>query len=256
METRAGKIRRRGFPLCIEKARLITESHQQTEGEPSIIRYAKAFSHMLENMPILIDNDELLVGEGASKPWGAEIDPLLGVWREEEIKAAAEEGIVSVDEIDWPLFRELGKYWETRCSEYLQSKLFDERIFRYLQLGITLPPMKRKDEFRGAYAGSGLCLSFAFTDCYADFSRWLNGLNPIIQEAEEELRNLRFFNLDDVEKKLFLEAAIMVLKAVIRLADRYAEAAGALAEKEQNVRRKEELKKNCRDMSLDPRKSP
>jgi hypothetical protein len=164
------------------------------------------------------------------------------VWREEEIKAAAGEGIIAVDEIDWPLFRELGKYWETRCSEYIQSKLYDERIFRYLQLGITLPPMKRKDEFRGAYAGSGLCLSFAFTDCYADFSRWLNGLNPIILEAEEELRNLRFFNLDDVGKKLFLEAAIIVLKAVIRLADRYAEAAEALAENEGNTRRKEELR--------------
>jgi len=63
--------------------------------------------------------------------------------------------------------------------------------------------MKRKDEFRGAYAGSGLCLSFAFTDCYADFSRWLNGLNPLILEAEEELQSLRFFRLDDVGKKLF-----------------------------------------------------
>lgn len=239
----ADKIRRRGFPLSIEKARLITESYQQTEGEPSIIRYAKAFSYMLENMPVLIDSDELLVGEGAGKPWGAEIDPFLGVWREEEIKAAAEEGIITIDKIDWPLFRELGRYWETRCSEYIQSKLFDERIFRYLQLGVTLPPMKRKDEFRGAYAGSGLNLSFAFTDCYSDFSRWLNGLNPIILEAEEELRNLRFFSLDDVEKKLFLEAAIIVLKAAIRLANRYAEAAGALAEIEADTRRKEELKK-------------
>jgi formate C-acetyltransferase len=55
METLADKIRRRGFPLCIEKARLITESYQQTEGEPPIIRYAKAFSYMLENMPVLID---------------------------------------------------------------------------------------------------------------------------------------------------------------------------------------------------------
>jgi formate C-acetyltransferase len=243
METPADRIRRRGFPLCIEKARLITESYQQTEGEPPILRCAKAFSHMLENMPVLIDKDELFVGEGASKPWGAEMDPFLGVWREEDVRAAAEEGIITVDEMDWPLFRELGRYWERKCSEYVQSKLYDERIFRYLQLGITLPPMKRKDEFRGAYAGSGLCLSFAFTDCYTDFSRWLNGLNPIILEAEEELRNLRFFNLDDVGKKLFLESAIMVLKAVIRLAERYAEAAEALAEKEGNSRRKEELRR-------------
>ena len=243
METATGKICRGGFPLCIEKARLITESYRQTEGEPAVIRYAKAFSHMLGNMPALIGSDELFVGEGASKPWGAEIDPFLGVWREEEVKAAAEEGIISVEEMDWPMFRELGRYWETRCSEYVQSKLFDERLYKYLQLGITLPPMRRKDEFRGAYAGSGLCLSFAFTDCYTDFARWMNGLNPIIAEAEVELRNLRFFNLEDVEKKVFLEAMIIALKAVVRLADRYAEAADRLAKKEENSRRKEELKR-------------
>ena len=243
METPKSNIRRSGFPLCIEKARLITESYKQTEGEPAVIRYAKAFSHMLENMPALISRDELFVGEGASRPWGAEIDPFLGVWREKEIREAAEEGIISVEEMDWPMFRELGRYWETRCSEYIQSKLFDERLYRYLQLGITLPPMRRKDEFRGAYAGSGLCLSFAFTDCYTDFERWLNGLNPIIAEAEEELRNLRFFTLEDVEKKVFLEATIMVLKAVIRLANRYAEAADALAKEEEDPHRGEALKR-------------
>jgi pyruvate-formate lyase len=177
MEKLSAKIRRGGFPLCIEKARLITESFKQTEGEPAIIRYAKAYSHMLENIPVLIDNDELFVGEGASKTWGAEIDPFLGVWKEPEIRSAAEDGIVSVEETDWPMMREIGRYWETRCSEYAQSKLFDDRFIKYLQLGITLPPMKSKDEFRGAYAGSGLCLSFNFTDCYTDFTRWLNGLN-------------------------------------------------------------------------------
>ena len=243
MATSTAKIRRGGFPICIEKARLITESYKQTEGDPAIIRYAKAYSYMLENMPVLIDNDELFVGEGASQPWGAEIDPFLGVWREEEIKEAAREGIISAEDLDWPLFRELAQYWETRCSEYIQSKLFDERLYKYLQLGVTLPPMRRKDEFRGAYAGSGLCLSFAFTDCYTDFARWLNGLDPIIKEAEDELRNLRFLSLDDVQKKLFLEAAIVVLKSVIRLAGRYADAAEALAENEKNPQRNKELKR-------------
>ena len=98
MDNLIGKIRRGGFPLCIEKARLITESFKQTEGEPAVIRYAKVYSHMLENMPVLIDDDELFVGEGASKPWGAEIDPFLGVWKEEEIRGAVEDGIVSIED--------------------------------------------------------------------------------------------------------------------------------------------------------------
>jgi formate C-acetyltransferase len=256
MEILSAKIRRRGFPLCIEKARLITESFKQTEGEPAILRYAKAYAHMLENIPVLIDNDELFVGEGASKPWGAEIDPFLGVWKEDEIRSAVEDGIVSVEETDWPRIREIGRYWETRCSEYAQSKLFDDRFFKYLQLGITLPPMKSKDEFRGAYAGSGLCLSFNFTDCYTDFVRWLNGLNPIIEEIEEELRNLRFFSLDSVEKKLFLSASLMVLKSVIRLANRYAETAEKLAEVEKDPLRKKELDRIAEACRWVPANSP
>jgi formate C-acetyltransferase len=256
MDNLSTRIVRGGFPLCIEKARLITESFKQTEGEPAIIRYAKAYAHMLENIPVLINDDELFVGEGASKPWGAEIDPFLGVWKENEIRSAAEDGIVSVAEADWPKIREIGRYWETRCSEYAQSKLFDDRFFKYLQVGITLPPMKNKDEFRGAYAGSGLCLSFNFTDCYTDFARWLNGLNPIIKAIEDELQNLRFFSLDAVEKKLFLTASLVTLKAIIRLANRYAEAAAKLADLEKDPRRKKQLERIAETCHLVPANSP
>ena len=243
IEKLSDKILKKSFPLCTEKARLITESYRETEGEPPILSHAKAYAHMLENMPVLIDDDELIVGEGASKPWGAELDPFLGQWNEEDIKGAVEDEIVSVEEKEWPAIREIGKYWKTRCAEFSQSKLFDDRLFGFLQLGITLPPMKKKEEFRGAYAGSGLCLSFNFTDCYADFERWMNGLNPIIKEAEEELKALKLLDQDAVQKKYFLEGMIIVLKAVIRLADRYADAAESLAMNEKDPERKKELER-------------
>ncbi|HTY81943.1 MAG TPA: pyruvate formate lyase family protein [Dehalococcoidales bacterium] len=256
MKDLSAKIVRGNFPLCIEKARLITESFKLTEGEPAIIRYAKAYSHMLENIPVLIDDDELFVGEGASKPWGAEIDPFLGIWKEEEIRGAVEDGIVSVEEVDWPKIREIGRYWETKCSEYAQSKLFDDKLFNYAQLGVTLPPMRNKDEFRGAYAGSGLCLSFNFTDCYTDFDRWMKGLNPIIREIEEELRNIKFLSRDAVDKKLYLEASVMVLKSIIRLANRYAEKAEKLAVNEKSPARKNELQKIAEACRRVPAEAP
>ena len=34
--------------------------------------------------------------------------------------------------------RELGQYWETRCAEYLQSMLFNDRLFGYLQSFLCL----------------------------------------------------------------------------------------------------------------------
>jgi pyruvate formate-lyase/glycerol dehydratase family glycyl radical enzyme len=249
------KIRRRQFPLCTEKARLITESYRTTEGEPAIIRNAKAYAHMLVNFPVLIDDDELFVGEGASKHWGAELDPFLGQWKEEDIRSAAEDGIISVEEDEWSQIRELGQYWETRCAEYLQSKVFNEKLFGYLQMGITLPPMKKKEEFRGAYAGSGLCFSFNFTDCYMDHEKWIHGLNPIIEEAETELKSLKLLTREAVEKKYFLEAMIMVLKAVIRLAENYADAAESLAAMEKDSRRKKELEQiaaACRWVPANP----
>jgi pyruvate formate-lyase/glycerol dehydratase family glycyl radical enzyme len=243
MGKQEASICRGAFPLCLEKARLITESYRQTEGEPPVIRNARAFANVLDKMPVLIDDDELFVGEGASHPWGVEIDPFLGVWKEDEVRGAAQDGIISIAQVDWALFRELGAYWETRCSEYAQAQLFDDRMFNYLQLGVTLPPMRRKDEFRGAYAGSGLCLSFNFTDCYTDFEKWLGGLDPIIEKIEAELRNISFFSLESVEKKLYLEASLIVLKAIIRLANRYAGEADRRAAMETDPRRKQQLER-------------
>ncbi|MBN2238782.1 MAG: pyruvate formate lyase family protein [Dehalococcoidales bacterium] len=256
MNTLAEKIVRNRFPLCVEKTRLITESYKTTEGEPEILRYAKAYAHMLENIPVIIDTEELFVGEGASKPWGAEMDPFLGVWKEEEIRGAVEEGIVSVADEDWPLIRELGTYWETRCSEYRQAQLFDDKFFNYLQVGVTLPPMKTKDEFRGAYAGSGLCLSFNFTDCYTDYEKWLGGLEPIIRDIEDELHNMGTDSPDSEEKKRFLTASVIGLKAVIRLAERYAEKAEKLAKTSTDPVRKKELERIAEACRLVPAHAP
>ena len=86
IEKELAKMRKKRFPLCTEKARLITESYQKIDGEPPILRYATAYAHMLENIPVLIDEDELIVGEGASKPWGAELDPFLEQWKEADIR--------------------------------------------------------------------------------------------------------------------------------------------------------------------------
>ncbi len=255
MKRSTSEIVRGKFPLCFEKARLITESYKQTEGEPAIKRYAKAYANVLENITLIIDKDELFTGEGASKPWGAEIDPFLGIWKEDAIRGAVEDGIISMDEANWPVMRELGRYWSTRCSEYAQSKLFDEKFFNYLKVGITLPPMKNRDEFRGAYAGSGLCLSFNFTDCYTDFTRWMKGLNPIIEEIEEELSNLRFFSLEAVNKKQFLNASLIVLRAIIRFAERYAEEAEKLAEKETDatcIKNLKRIAQACRRVPSNP----
>jgi len=85
----------------------------------------------------------------------------------------------------------------------------------------------------GAYAGAGLGIYHGLHLGVLDYEKVLNhGLNGIIEEAEEELKNLRFFGRDDVEKKRFLQAAIIALKAINHFANRLGDLAGAKAAKD------------------------
>ena len=48
------------------RAKLITESYKATEGQPVITRRAEAFAHILRNIPIIIRDNELIVGSSRS----------------------------------------------------------------------------------------------------------------------------------------------------------------------------------------------
>ena len=57
------------------RAKLITESYKETEGEPIITRRAKAFAHILHNIPIIIRDNELIVGSSTIAPRGCQTFP-------------------------------------------------------------------------------------------------------------------------------------------------------------------------------------
>ena len=65
--------------ICLDRARLITESYKETESLPQIIRVAKSFEKILKEMKIYIQPEELLVGNLAGKPMATPIYPEIGV---------------------------------------------------------------------------------------------------------------------------------------------------------------------------------
>ena len=76
----------------IESARavLVTESYKQTENEPLIIRRAKAFEHILKNIPIIIRDEELIVGSSTLAPRGCQTFPEFSYeWLEQEFDTVA-----------------------------------------------------------------------------------------------------------------------------------------------------------------------
>ena len=52
---------------CFERARAVTRSYKATEGEPVVLRRAKAFREILTTVPIYIRKGELLVGSRSSE---------------------------------------------------------------------------------------------------------------------------------------------------------------------------------------------
>ena len=73
-----------------ERAVLLTESYKATEGEPVVMRRAKAFAHILENLPLTIRDHELIVGAATKSPRGCQIFPEFSFeWIEDEFDTLA-----------------------------------------------------------------------------------------------------------------------------------------------------------------------
>ena len=61
----------------IESARgiLVTESYKATEAMPTVRRRSLAFAHILDNIPIVIRDGELVVGAATVAPRGCQVFP-------------------------------------------------------------------------------------------------------------------------------------------------------------------------------------
>jgi pyruvate formate-lyase/glycerol dehydratase family glycyl radical enzyme len=238
------------YPFCIEKARLITESWKKTEGEPRIIQVAKAQANILDNIPIFIEDNELIVGNGASKPMGVEYGPLGGSLTEEAIEDLRKNdwGISDEEAVE---IRMINDYWKGKLPQLRSIKFYDEkRLWPYAQSGVTLPAWKNREELPGVgSASSGLSFNdglimLAIDELSIDRSKVITfGLNHFINEAKAELKKISFMNPDAVNNTYYLQAVIITWEAVVRFANRFAALATEMAEREKNPTRKIELER-------------
>ncbi len=73
--------------ISLERALLYTESHKQTEGEPTLIRRAKATAHVLDRVEIAIRENELIAGNRTVQPRAGIVSPEMDpYWIEKELE--------------------------------------------------------------------------------------------------------------------------------------------------------------------------
>jgi pyruvate formate-lyase/glycerol dehydratase family glycyl radical enzyme len=235
------------YPICVEKSLLVMESYRQTEGEPQIVRRAKATAHYLDHKTIFIDDDELIVGNVASEPMGLEAGSLGPTWPKEDLDDLRK-GELEISDEDEARLRSMDDYWrgKGRTLDERQGQFYDdERLWPFIQSGILLPPWKKKDEGRGqGAAGVGWGLGLGLCLIVVDYAKVLNeGLNKIVKDAEEELRKLRYMGADDVKKSDFLRSVIIANKAIVRIAHRFGDLATEMAAREKDAGRRKELER-------------
>ena len=247
VERLKGRLKMDEYPICVEKPRLIMEAYRQAEGEPAIVRRAKATAHYLDNKTIFIEDDELIVGNVASKPMGLEAGSLGPTWPKEDMENLRKAGLIISDE-DEAVLRSMDDYWKGkgRTLDERQGQFYDdERLWPFIKSGILCPPWKKKDEGRGqGAAGVGWGLGLGLALIVVDYAKVLNeGLNKIIKDAEEELRNLKYTDADAIKKRDFLTSVIIALSAIVRIAERFGDLAAEMASKEKDATRKKELER-------------
>jgi pyruvate formate-lyase/glycerol dehydratase family glycyl radical enzyme len=247
------------YPLCIEKSRLMTESFRKTNGQPMILRRARALAHILDNVTIFIEDDQLIAGNAASKPMGLEFDFYAGLWSQDEIDGLKEAGYDMAPGEEAEILQ-LNAYWKDYNPLSRMGRLFDDRLWPFMQSGMILPPWKSREEGSGGgYAESGMGLGPGFYLMTVDFERVLNkGLNDILREAEEELDKYPRPGGTEDDRVHFLQSVMIAQQAVIRFAERFAVLAEEMAAASVDSNRKKELEKiaaTCRRVPANPARS-
>ncbi len=117
--------------ISLERALLYTASHRQTEGEPVILRRAKATAYILEHVEISIRDEELIAGNRTVKPragiMSPEMDPYWLLKELDQFPTRPQDRF-AISEEDKRIYREeLFPYWEKRSmKDFINGQMTDE----------------------------------------------------------------------------------------------------------------------------------
>lgn len=209
--------------ISLERALLYTASHQQTEGEPVILRRAKATAYILDHVNIAIRDEELIAGNRTVKPRAGIMSPEMDpCWLLKELDqfATRPQDRFDISDEDKQTYREvLYPYWENRSmKDFINSQMTDEVK---AAVGTQIFSVNQTDKGQG--------------HIIIDYPRLLNnGLGALVEELRERCAR-------DAQNT-FYAAALILLEASQRHILRYAALAEELAE-QSNTSRREELRK-------------
>lgn len=257
---------KRGY-FSIWRAKLMTDSYKQTEGEAPILRKAKAFKHVCEHMPLLYSRYQLLLGDPSAHFLGGEVEPeFFTTWLEKDVfveevnetmseldalKLRGVEAWVISDEDIKTLKEDILPYWRGICHPNIVQKQLEEN-FPYVNfkeghfLGKTSHPL------------FGWGVSHTIADYASVLRKGLKGLKEEIQAEIEKIDGSDIPSNAEFDRVNCYKAMLIAATAIIIYANRCADLAEEMAAKETDAKRKSELvemARVCRKVPENPAES-
>lgn len=231
-----------GLKICLERARLMTEVYKTTDGEPMVLRRAKALAAILDNMTLFTRENELIVGCFASSETSLPTYPeLYWRWLEKAVKKLPDYADMLSEDEQQELF-EINNYWKPLAIH--------GRERAYIPDGM---PWRI-----GEFVSGGWMWQWEIST--PDYEKILNiGLNGIVEEINAKIKEVSddiSVGSEDRMKKLDeLRAMKIATEAVARWGSRYADMLENYKKTVKDEKRKKELDamiKACRQVPANP----
>lgn len=220
--------------VSIYRALAFTEVVKANPGMPTILLRAKAFRHACETAPILIQDDELIVGHPCGKPRAGAFSPDIA-WRwvrdELDTMSTRPQDPFEISEEDKRVIREeIVPFWQGRSlDEICEAQYREAGVWAFS--GETFVSDLSYHQING---GGDTCPGY-------DVLLFTKGMNGIKADALAHLDQLSMENPEDIDRIYYYKAAIETCEGVMNYAQRIAHHARELAAKEQNAQRRAEL---------------
>ncbi|MBN2240623.1 MAG: hypothetical protein JW712_12685 [Dehalococcoidales bacterium] len=238
-EVQSAKMRLLDEPILvdIERIKFLQDIYTTTEGEPAILRRARVFEKTCDEKSIFIDENPIVGSVGKTNLAVYPLPEMSCTWMRSQLADGLNVGLgaVSSETMKQEELQSLETaidYWETKCAFHRARKIYDETY--------RDEPSVIYQMFSGIVFSNIISVPMGFA--LLDYEKVLKkGLNGILQEIETEKAKLPVGLLDSRDKRYFYEAAIICLRALIRLSGRYAALARTMAENEPDPQRRKEL---------------
>ena len=234
------------------RLRLVTESYQQHENDSPKMQCAYAFAHLLENIPLVVYDDELIVGEISAPEKEAPLFPEYSVkWIIDEIQHRPFEDrpndqFYIKSEQDRKDIVDICQWWIGKTVNALVEENYTEEMMLGNECGESIAI---SSDYRFGGIGHTAC------DYPRALAMGFDGLIAASEEAKQSLEKVDPLYDQKIEQ---YDSMLITLRASKAYIERFAKVIEEYAAKETMPKRKAELEQmaaNCHQIAGGPAKT-